>query len=85
MTAMEAKEILAKNWWMNNNPSFPHQDYEITMGEVVRETDETDYFPNSYIISALITKKSENQTVDSYEDFAVSKETGECQHAILFL
>jgi len=91
VTVQEAKNILEKKWWMSNSPTFPHQDYEILIGDLIRETDETDYFPNSYIISAKIKRKNkldsiltESDDEEEFEEFAVSKVNGNCQYAIKF-
>jgi hypothetical protein len=84
MTLQEAKDIVAKNWWQGN-PSIKHEDFIITVGDIVRETDETDFFPNSYIISVIVVKKNEQATEDDKYEIAVSKETGKCEPAVYIM
>ena len=84
MTIQEAKARLAKNWWMFNNPELKHEDYDVVIGEVIRETNARDYFPNCYIISALITKKDGSEKNNEYEEYAVFKDNGDCRPAIYF-
>ena len=84
MTVQEAKDILAKNWWMFNNPDLKHEDFDIIIGELVRETDADDYYPNCYIINALITNKDGSENDRDFEEYAVFKNNGDCRPAIYF-
>ena len=80
MTAQIAKDRLITNWWENNNLSINPDDYNIKINNVLRETDSKDYFPNSFIISTVVSKKdgSESEQIR----FAVSKIDGSCRPAI---
>jgi hypothetical protein len=84
MTIQEAKDRLANNWWMFNNPALKHEDYDVKIGELVRETDAADFFPNCFIISILITKKDGSEKDRGFEEFAVFKNNGDCRPAVYF-
>ena len=84
MTLEEAKDRLAKNWAMFNNPELKPEDYDVIIGDLVRETNAADYFPNCFIISALITKKDGSDTDEEYEEYAVFKNNGDVRPAVYF-
>jgi hypothetical protein len=83
-TLQEAKNRLVKNWAMFNNPELKPEDYNVIIGDLVRETNARDYYPNCYIISALITKKDGSQNDREFEEYAVFKDSGDCRPAIYF-
>jgi hypothetical protein len=80
MTPQEAKDRLITNWWENNNPSLNPEEYNIKIHKILRETDNTDYFPDSFIISTTVEKKdgSDKENIR----FAVSKINGSCRPAM---
>ena len=84
MTIQEAIDRLLNNWWMFNNPELKHEDYYVTIGELVRETGATDYYPNCFIINALVTKKDGSEETEGWEEYAVFKNNGDCRPAIYF-
>ena len=83
-TIQEAKDRLVKNWAMFNNPELKPDNYDVVIGDFIRETNARDYYPNCFIISALITKKDGSEKDQEYEEYAVFKNNGDCRPAIYF-